>query len=113
VAAGETVDLTLYWRAKRPLTTDHTLFVQVVDKDTTLWANVNLGQSTTLWQPGELQAIPVTIPINPDAPANVYPIHLGFFEVTEAGEFDRLQIIAADGRPTDDFLQLTLLRVTE
>ncbi|MAU00785.1 MAG: hypothetical protein CL608_26875 [Anaerolineaceae bacterium] len=111
VAAGDTVDLTLYWRAKRPLTTDYTLFVQVVDKDTTLWANVNLGQSTTLWQPGELQAIPVTIPINPDAPANVYPIHLGFFEVTEVGEFDRLQIIAADGRPTDDFLQLTLLRI--
>jgi uncharacterized membrane protein len=105
------VDLTLYWRAKRPLPTDYTLFIQVVDKDTTLWANVNLGQSTTLWQPGELQAIPVTIPINPDAPAGVYPIHLGFYSVTEAGEFDRLQIIVADGRPTDDFLRLTLLRV--
>ena len=113
VAAGETVDLTLYWRAKRPLTTDYTLFVQVVDTDTTLWANVNLGQSTSLWEPGELQAIPVTIPINPDAPANVYPIHLGLYNVTEAGEFDRLQIIAADGRPTDDFLQLTLLRVID
>jgi hypothetical protein len=112
VAAGDTVDLTLYWRAKRPLSIDYTLFVQVVDKDTTLWANVNLGQSTSLWQPGELQAVPVTIPINPDAPANVYPIHLGFYSVTEAGEFDRLQIIAADGRPTDDFLRLTLLRVT-
>ncbi|MCB8946616.1 MAG: glycosyltransferase family 39 protein [Ardenticatenaceae bacterium] len=85
VAAGETVDLTLYWRAKRPLTTDYTLFVQVVDKDTTLWANVNLGQSTSLWEPGELQAILVTIPIKPDAPANVYPIHLGLYNVTEAG----------------------------
>lgn len=113
VAAGETVDLTLYWRAKRPLTTDYTLFAQVVDKDTTLWANVNLGQPTSLWEPGELQAIPVTIPINPDAPANVYPIHLGLYNVTEAGEFDRLQIIAEDGRPTDDFLRLTLLRVIE
>ncbi len=113
VVAGDTVDLTLYWRAKRPLTTDYTLFVQIVDKDTTLWANVNLEQSTTLWQPGELQAIPVIIPINPDAPANVYPIHLGFYSVTETGSFDRLQIIAEDGRPTDDFLQLTLLRVTD
>jgi hypothetical protein len=113
VAAGETVDLTLYWRAKRPLTTDYRLFVQVVGKDTTLWANVNLEQSTTLWEPGELQAIPVTIPINLAAPANVYPIHLGFYSVTESGEFDRLQIIVADGRPTDDFLSLTLLRVTE
>ena len=113
VAAGEEVDVTLYLRAKRPLSTDYTLFAQVVDKDTTLWANVNLEQSTTLWQQGELQAIPVTIPINPDAPANVYPIHLGFYKVTEAGEFDRLQIITEDGRPTDDYLRLTLLRVTE
>ncbi len=113
VTAGESVDLTLYWRAKRPLTTDYTLFVQIVDKDTTLWANVNLGQSTSLWQPGELQAIPVKIPINPDAPANAYPIHLGFYSVTETGSFDRLQMIAEDGRPTDDFLQLTLLRITE
>ncbi|MCP4415859.1 MAG: hypothetical protein GY805_04505, partial [Chloroflexi bacterium] len=112
-AAGETVNLTLFWRAKRPLTTDYTIFVQVVDEDTTLWANVNLGQSSSAWEPGVVQEIPVAIPLSPDAPAKVYPLHLGVYHVTETGDFDRLQIIAADGRPTDDFLQLTLLRINE
>ena len=112
-AAGDTVDLILYWQAKRPLTTDYTIFVQVVDEDTTLWANVNLGQATTLWQPNELQEIPISIPLSSEAPPKVYPLHLGLYSVTAAGEFDRLQIIAADGRPTNDFLPLTLLRITE
>ncbi len=112
VAAGETVDLTLYWRAKRPLTTDYTLFAQVVDADTTRWASQDLGQSTSGWTEGELQTVQMSLSLNPDTPGKVYPIIIGLYTM-EDGQFNRLQIIAADGRPTDDFLQLTLLRVTE
>jgi len=112
VAAGETVDLTLYWRAKRPLTTDYTIFAQVVDEDTTRWASQDLGQPTSSWTEGELQTVQMNLTLSPDTPGKVYPIILGLYTV-EAGQFNRLQIIAEDGRPTDDFLQLTLLRVTE
>ena len=112
VAAGETVDLTLYWRAKRPLTTDYTLFAQVVDADTTRWASQDLGQSTSGWTEGELQTVQMSLSLSPDTPGKVYPIIIGLYTM-EDGQFNRLQIIAADGRPTDDFLQLTLLRVTE
>ena len=111
VAAGETVDLTLYWRAKRPLTTNYALFAQVVDEDTTRWASQDVGQSTSSWAAGELQTVQMSLPLSPDTPGQVYPIILGLYTV-EDGQFNRLQIIAADGRPTDDFLQLTLLRVT-
>ncbi len=110
VAAGETVDLTLYWRAKRPLTTDYTLFVQVVDEDTTRWASQDLGQPTASWAAGERQTVQLSLPLSPDTPGKVYPIILGLYTVAD-GQFERLQIIAADGRPTDNFLRLTLLRV--
>ena len=111
-AAGETVDLTLYWRAKRPLPTDYTIFAQVVDEDTTRWASPDLGQPTSTWAKGELQTVQMSLPLSPDTPGKVYPIILGLYTV-EDGQFNRLQIIAEDGRPTDDFLRLTLLRVVE
>lgn len=112
VAAGETVDLTLYWQAKRPLTIDYTIFAQVVDETTTRWASQDLGQPTSSWADGEIQMVQLSLPLQPDTPAAVYPIIIGLYTL-EDGQFNRLQIIAADGRPTDDFLQLTLLRVTE
>ncbi|MEZ4592913.1 MAG: glycosyltransferase family 39 protein [Chloroflexota bacterium] len=111
-AAGEMVNLTLYWRAKRPLTTNYTIFAQVVDEDTTRWASQDLGQPTSTWAEGELQTVQMSLPLSSDTPGQVYPIILGLYTV-EDGAFNRLQIIAADGRPTDDFLRLTLLRVIE
>ncbi|WP_420644260.1 ArnT family glycosyltransferase [Candidatus Leptofilum sp.] len=112
VAPGETVDLTLYWRAKRPLTTDYTIFAQVVDEDTTRWASQDLGQPTASWTDGDLQTVQMTLALNPDTPGKVYPVIIGLYTV-QGGQFNRLQLIAADGRPTDDFLRLTLLRVIE
>ncbi len=112
VAAGDTVDLTLYWRAKRPLTTDYTIFAQVVDEDTTRWASQDLSQPTSSWAERDLQMVQMSLPLSSDTPAKVYPVIIGLYTVEE-GQFNRLQIIAADGRPTDDFLRLTLLRVTE
>ncbi|MCP4416897.1 MAG: hypothetical protein GY805_09765, partial [Chloroflexi bacterium] len=110
--AGETVNLTLFWRAKRPLTTDYTIFAQVVAEDTTRWASQDLGQPTSSWREGEVQAVQVSFVLEPDTPAHVYPIIVGLYTV-EDGQFNRLQVIAEDGRPTDDFLQLTLLRINE
>ncbi len=110
-AAGETVDLTLYWQLNQPITADYTIFAQVVDQDTTLWANVNLPVPTSQWPVGAPQPVPLTLPLNPDTPADVYPIIIGLYTLSPTGEFQRLQRITADGRPTDDFLQLTLLRV--
>jgi hypothetical protein len=111
-AAGETVDLTLYWQTKRPLTTDYTVFAQVVDETTTRWASQDLGQPTSSWAEGEIQTVQLSLTLQPETPAAVFPIIIGLYTLDE-GQFNRLQIIAADGRPTDDFLQLTLLRVTE
>lgn len=109
--AGETADLTLYWQLNRPVNADYTFFAQVVDEDTTLWTNVNLPVPTAQWPVGEPQPVPLTLALRADTPADVYPLIIGLYTLSEAGEFQRLQRITADGRLSDDFLELTLLRV--
>ncbi|HRQ37224.1 MAG TPA: glycosyltransferase family 39 protein [Chloroflexota bacterium] len=109
--AGEAVDLTLYWQLDQPVTADYTIFAQVVDQETTRWAAQDLPVPTSQWPVGEPQPVPMTLTLQADTPADVYPLIIGLYTLSETGEFQRLQRITADGRPTDDFLQLTLLRV--
>ncbi|MCL4263517.1 MAG: glycosyltransferase family 39 protein [Anaerolineae bacterium] len=108
---GETVDLTLYWQFSQPVTADYTIFAQVVDEDTTRWAAQDLPVPTSQWPLGTPQPVLLTLTLNPETSADVYPLIIGLYTLSPAGEFQRLQRITADGRLTDDFLQLTLLRV--
>ncbi len=112
VLRGEPVTLTLYWQAQRPLTTDYTFFAQVVDADTTRWAAHDLTppSPTSTWAEDEVRSITLTLTPDAAAPADVYPIIIGIYTVVD-GNFNRLQIVTEDGRPTDDFLSLTLLRI--
>lgn len=111
VAAGETIDVTLYWRAQRPLDTDYTFFAQVVGPDTTRYAAQDLPAPTSQWPVGEAQPVPLTLTLAADTPPETYPLIVGAYTATEETPFDRLQIITPDGRPTDDFLRLTPVRV--
>ena len=80
--------------------------------DTTRWAAHDLAppSPTSTWAVDEVRAITLTLTPDPNTPPDVYPIIIGMYTVVD-GSFERLQIIAEDGRPTDDFLLLTLLRV--
>lgn len=113
VGQGETIALTLFVAGKRPLTNNYTFFAQLVDDDTTRWASQDLAPvvPTSQWQPNELQQIELLLPVQDDTPADVFPIIIGMYTATEENPFERLQIITEDGRPTDDFLRLTLVRV--
>jgi hypothetical protein len=111
-AGGETVNLRVYVRALRPLTTDYTFFAQIVAEDTTRWASIDLGQPTSTWTPGEVQIVEMPLSIAADAPPRVYPLILGLYTRTEDGGFQRLQLVTGDGRITqDDILNLTQIRV--
>ena len=109
--AGETVALTLYWRLNEAVAEDYTFFAQVVDAETTRWASQDLPVPTSQWPVDELVPVPMQFSLREDTPADVYPIILGMYIQTEEGQFERLQRITEDGRPTDDFLELTQLRV--
>jgi hypothetical protein len=61
---------------------------------------------------GEVRAIELPLSLAEDTPPEVYPLIVGFYSRTESGEFRRLQLMAEDGRITqDNFLPLTLVRV--
>ena len=108
---GDQINLTLYWRAKRPLTANYTFFAQTVDLDTTTrYAAQDLPQTTGSWQPGAVQPVSMSFTLAPDTPPDLYPIILGMYTQNN-GNFDRLQMMTADGRLTDDFLILTPIRV--
>jgi len=109
---GETVQLTLYWRALRALATDYTLFAQVLDaEDTTRWAASDVPGNTAAWLEGEVQTVQMPLTLREDAPAGVYPLIVGAYTRTEDGGFSRLQIVR-DGRITmDDVLTLTRVRI--
>lgn len=111
-AAGGTIQATVYVRALTAMDTDYTLFAQIVAPDTTRYAAVDLGQPTSQWPVGEVQAIELPLSLAEDTPPEVYPLIVGFYSRTESGEFRRLQLVAEDGRITqDNFLPLTLVRV--
>ena len=113
VPAGAVVELVLYLEALRPLTTDYTFFTQIVDEDTTRWAALDLQPTlpTSQWVPDQIQTVELQFQIRDDTPPDVYPLIIGMYTLTDANEFSRLQLIAEDGRLTDDFLPLTLIRI--
>lgn len=111
VRPGETMEVTLYFRPLRPLDIDYTVFAQVVDDDTTRWASDDRSQETSGWPEGQVTAVQLTLPLNETTPPAVYPLIVGLYSQTAAGELERLQIMTAEGRLTDDFLLLTSVRV--
>lgn len=114
--AGETVGLTLYWRALRPLDHDYTLFAQVLDEDTTRWAASDVptnaeGLPTSQWPVGEVQVVKMSLALDPATPPGVYPLIVGAYRSTGDGGWLRLQIVE-NGRITmTDHLTLTQVRV--
>jgi hypothetical protein len=113
VAAGETVDVVTYWRPSEPLPADYTFFAQIVGEDTTRYAaaDVTPPTPTSGWPAGEVVEVRFSLPVDPATPPDAYPLILGLYMRTADGGFDRLQQVTPDGRLTDDFLTLTLVKV--
>ncbi len=113
VSAGETVELATFWRPSKPLPADFTFFAQIVGPDTTRYAAADVAppQPTSGWQMGEVVELRFSLPVDPATPPDAYPLIVGLYTRTADGGFGRLQQVTADGRLTDDFLILTLVRV--
>lgn len=107
----ETTQLTLYWRIEQPLTTDYTFFAQLLGTENHRWAAADIPMSTTTWQMGEVQAVVLPLTLTEEVPASVYPLIIGVYTLSLDGTFDRLQTLTSEGRLTDDFVQLTHIRV--
>jgi hypothetical protein len=85
VAAGESLDLTLYWRALAAMETNYSLFVHVADDPTVRVAEFNshpgLGNNPTrYWRPGELARDVISLRVNTGSPPGRYKVLLGWFD---------------------------------
>ena len=107
VTSGEAVQLNLYWRPYKDLEVDYTFFAQVVDEDTTRWASNDLLEATSAWEKDEVRKVELPLLLDASTPARLYPIIIGLYTRPDGFSFDRLQLITAEGRLTDDFLELT------
>ena len=111
--AGGALDVVTYWRPTAPLPADFTFFAQVVGADTTRYAASDAPPPTptTAWLPGQVYEVRLPLTLDPATPPDTYPLIVGLYTRTADGGFDRLQQVTPDGRLTDDFLTLTLVRV--
>lgn len=114
--AGDTLELTLFWRPLRPLGADYTFFAQLVDLegDLTRWGSDDVAplSGTGRWRPGQVESVSLSLPLAADTPARLYPLIIGAYTRGAGGTFQRLQLVTTDGRITDqDYLRLTHVRV--
>ncbi len=103
--AGDTLTLTLYWRATPQRRQDYFVFAQVIDPQWHVWGSKD-GPGPA-WGHGEIVEDARRITLIPQTPPGSYPIQVGVF----SGPTGRLPLLAPDGRPRDDHITLGPVRV--
>ncbi|MBZ0283546.1 MAG: glycosyltransferase family 39 protein [Anaerolineae bacterium] len=116
-AVGDAIELTLYWRGLRSMTTDYKVFANIIDPATlTKYAAsdgmpVNWQAPTSTWTPGTIIEDTHTLTVDPNAPPGIYELEIGLYAQTPNGNFERLRIITPDGGMATNFLYLSRVRI--
>jgi hypothetical protein len=113
-APGETLRLTLFWRARRTPERDLTVFAHVLQKPQTLWAQWDKAPTPPMsqWQPGQVVSDTYQLTLKPDTPAGVYDIETGVYYFASGGNIERLKLITTGGQLQEDFVLLSRVRVS-
>ena len=111
-SAGESVSLTLYWKARQWIGTDYTVFVHILDKDGNLVAQhdsvpVHGKLPTSLWVPDVTVRDDYQIELPPHQPEGEYTIRIGLYQ---SDTLERLMPRGVDIQVQD--LTLYLARIT-
>lgn len=111
--AGDVIHLKLYWQAQKPLDQSYKVFNQSYYGNGKMIAQQDgypgcENNETWRWDPGETIEDPYDIHINADAPDGLYPLYTGLYLEQN---FERLPIIAADGKNDETQVHLTDIRV--
>ncbi|HEX7593171.1 MAG TPA: glycosyltransferase family 39 protein [Anaerolineae bacterium] len=89
--AGDSVPITLYWRADRAIDKSYTAFVHIVGTqfnpvtNNPLWGQIDRvprdgAYPTTAWLPNEIVPDAYRVPIDPRAPTGTYNIEIGLYD---------------------------------
>ncbi|MGH2520878.1 MAG: ArnT family glycosyltransferase [Anaerolineales bacterium] len=111
---GETLNLTLYWQALAPIRINYSVFTHVRGEGETLWAGEDAwpqkgGAPTSTWRKGDVIKDTYALTLKPDTPPGLHEVEVGLYD---SARLERLHLVSADGRPTDDdFLFLSKIRV--
>ncbi|MHB1356120.1 MAG: ArnT family glycosyltransferase [Anaerolineae bacterium] len=110
---GDTVQVSLFWKASRPIPLNYTVFVQVIDVDNKVWGQLHAqpqggAAPTRSWQPGQLIRDSYSFILSADTPPGSYRLDLGVYP-PDTGT--NLRVIADDGTPGDNHIILYRLRV--
>jgi hypothetical protein len=91
VEAGQGIPLVLFWRAQQPIQKEYTVFTHLLGGDnprthSLLWGQRDSppcsgGYPTTRWGMGETMAEDFLIVVDKDAPAGMYQIEVGLYEL--------------------------------
>ncbi|MCA0452804.1 MAG: glycosyltransferase family 39 protein [Chloroflexi bacterium] len=115
--AGDTIELTLYWRGLRKLDTDYKVFANILDPQTlTKYAAsdgmpVNWQAPTTTWETGTIIKDTHTLTVDPNTPPGIYETELGLYSQSEDGTIHRLRIVTVDGGMANDYMNMTRVRI--
>ena len=109
---GETIRLTLYWRALAPMETDYSIFAHVLGVENQVWANsdgppVGGAMPTTRWQPGQVVEDVRELTVGLTTPPDFYDIEVGLHASGEG----RLPVVAEDGHWLGKRVLLSKIRV--
>jgi hypothetical protein len=115
--AGDSLDLTLYWRGLRKLDKDYKVFANILDRATlTKYAAsdgmpVNWQAPTTTWEAGTIIKDMHILTVDPNAPPGIYETEIGVYAQADDGSIQRLRIVTADGGMANDSMDLTRVRI--
>jgi hypothetical protein len=113
VSPGETIHLTLYWRALAWMNEDYVVFAHLLRGQDQIWARVDSqpldgAAPTSTWQPGTIFEDRYELTTGPDTPPGAYDIEVGLY-LPQAGK--RLDILGSDRRLLGDRVLLSKVRV--
>lgn len=97
---GQTVPLTLRWRARTSLGQDYVVFVHLTPPDAPILSQrdsqpVNGSLPTSAWTPGQLVSDTYRLVIPDNAPADVYEIRVGMYPSGQPALDQRLPVVDA------------------
>jgi 4-amino-4-deoxy-L-arabinose transferase-like glycosyltransferase len=111
---GETIRITLYWRALASFERNYSVFVHVLGGDDERWGwsdgwPVQGNAPTRTWQPGQIIEDVHELKIGETTPPGFYDIEVGM----SAKDAGRLPVVAEDGHQLGDRVLLCKVRVVD
>jgi len=112
---GDRLGLTLYWQASVRQEISYKVFVHLVDDNGQIVAQrdsvpLNWGYPTTQWEPGEVVADPIRLPLGEQLAPGIYQVFVGMYDEATG---QRLPLVQKGQPVPDDRLPLIAIRLCQ